>query len=77
MIRATVRSFNDEEAWGVLDAPEAPGGIFVSYADIETEDPDAFKTLQEGQSVEIDLEGPLSFEQDGFRYRASRVKPLP
>jgi hypothetical protein len=50
--------------------------IFVHYADIETEDLEAFKRLQEGQSVEIDLEGPLSFEQDGFRYRALRVKPL-
>jgi CspA family cold shock protein len=75
--RATVRSFNDEEGWGVLDAPEAPGGVFVHYSDIEDDDPNAYKTLNEGQRVEIDLEGPLQFEQDGFRYRATRVKPLP
>jgi hypothetical protein len=46
----------------VLDAPEVPGGIFVHFSVIEME---GFKTLRDVQSVEIDLEAPLSFDQDG------------
>lgn len=69
---ATVRWFSNEEGWGVLDAPEAPGGIFVHFSAIET---DGYKTLREGQEVEIELEGPLSFDQDGCRYRALTARP--
>lgn len=27
MVTATVRDWNDEEGWGVLDSPETPGGV--------------------------------------------------
>jgi cold shock protein len=70
--RATVRWFNYPEGWGVLDAPEAPGGAFVHYSDI---DADGYRTLRAGQVVEVEIEGPLSFLQDGYRYRAIRVVP--
>ena len=73
MIHAKVRWFSDEAGWGVLDAPEAPGGIFVHFSEIEVE---GYRSLKEGEIVELDLEGPLSFEQDGCRYRAMRVKPI-
>jgi CspA family cold shock protein len=70
---ATVRWFDDKEGRGVLDAPEAPGGIFVHYSAIDVE---GYKTLREEQAVEVDVEGPLAFDQDGCRYRALRVVPL-
>ena len=73
MIKATVRWFNDAEGWGVLDAPEAPGGIFVHFSAIEG---DGYKVLTENQRVEVDLEGPLGFDQDGCNYRARSVRPL-
>jgi len=73
VIRATVRWFSYEEGWGVLDAPKGPGGIFVHFSSIEVE---GCKTLREDEVVEVDLEGPLSLEQDGYRYRATRVRPL-
>ena len=73
MTRACVRWFNDAEGWGVLDAPEAPGGIFVHFSKIER---DGYRTLHEGQLVEVEIEGPLSFDQDGCRYRALSVRPL-
>jgi hypothetical protein len=38
---------------------------------------DGYKTLVPGQAVEVDVEGPLPFEQDGYRYRAKAVSPLP
>ena len=71
--RAKVRWFSDAEGWGVLDAPEAPGGAFVHFSHIEIE---GYKTLRQNQVVEVELEGPLSFEQNGCRYRAARVGPI-
>jgi CspA family cold shock protein len=68
-----VRWYRYDEGWGVLDASEGPGGIFVHFSVIEME---GFKCLRDGQAVEVDLEGPLAFEQDGYRYRATRVRPL-
>ena len=70
-VRATVRWWSDGEGWGVLDAPTAPGGIFVHFSGIEG---DGYRSLHAGQVVELDLEGPLRFEQDGCRYRGWRVR---
>lgn len=73
MTVATVREWSNAEGWGVLEAPEAPGDIFVHFSFIEME---GFKILRSGQPVELDLEGPLSFEQDGCRWYGRRVRPL-
>ena len=70
-IQATVRRWDDEEGWGVLDAPEAPGGIFVHFSGIEG---DGYRSLNTGQAVELDLEGPLDFDQDGYRFRGWHVR---
>jgi CspA family cold shock protein len=73
MVQATVRWFNADEGWGVLDAPGVPGAIFVHFSGIEM---DGYKTLQAGQAVEVgEVEGPLSYDQDGCRYRATGVRP--
>jgi cold shock protein len=73
LVRATVRWFSDEEGWGVADAPEAPGGIFVHFSAIQA---DGYRTLHEGQALDVRLEGPLDFDQDGCRYRAVSCRPL-
>jgi cold shock protein len=73
MTRANVRWWSDEEEWGILDVPQAPGGIFVHFSFIEME---GYRSLTEGQSVDVELEGPLPFDQDGCRWRGSRVRPL-
>lgn len=73
MVRATVRWFSETEGWGVLDAPEAPAGAFVHFSNIEAE---RYRTLRQDQNVEVELEGPLDFDQDGCRDRALRVVPL-
>jgi cold shock protein len=73
MTVATVREWSTEEGWGVHEAPEAPGGIFVHFSFIEME---GFKMLRSGQRVELDLEGPLPFEQDGCRWYGRCVRPL-
>jgi CspA family cold shock protein len=71
--RATVRWWSDEEGWGVVDAPEAPGGAFVHFSFIEME---GYRSLTEGQTVELDIEGPLPYDQDGYRYRGLHVRPV-
>ncbi|WP_212709771.1 cold shock domain-containing protein [Rhodococcus sp. 14-2483-1-1] len=76
--RAVVREFNGEEGWGVLDAPELPGGCWVFYSSIEGS---GFRMPYPGQHVTVEYVdlvaeyGPEA-EQDWYRYRAERVKPL-
>ena len=73
-IYATVEWWSDEEGWGALsDSDEIPGGAFVHFSAIQM---DGYKTLRPGQKVDARIEGPLSFLQDGYRYRATAVWPL-
>lgn len=73
-VQSTVDWWSDEEGWGALDATiETPGGVFVHFSAIKG---DGYKTLRAGQKVEARVEGPLPFDQDGYRYRAKAVWPL-
>jgi CspA family cold shock protein len=74
MTLATVREWDDEEGWGVLDSPKTPGGCFAHYSDIEG--PKSFRNLVAGQRVELEWEAP-GFKQDGYDFRAVRVVVLP
>jgi len=69
-----VEWWSEEEGWGALTScQEAPDGIFVHFSAIQI---DGYKTLRAGQKVDAKIEGPLSFDQDGYRYRATAVWPL-
>ena len=70
---ATVSEWNDEKGWGVVFADEMLESIWVHFSSIET---DGYKTLTVGQRVEVKVEGPLTYEQDGFSYRAKRLLVL-
>jgi len=75
VVRATVREWSDEEGWGVLSAPEIESdGVWVHFSAIQME---GYKTLVPGRTVLVEVVGPLPFEQDGYRFRASWVRPLP
>jgi CspA family cold shock protein len=74
MTLATVREWDDEEGWGVLDSPETPGGCFAHFGDIEGLE--GFRSPAAGQRVELDWEAP-GFQQDGYDFRALRVVVLP
>ena len=50
-----------------------PGGAFVHFSAIQVE---GYKSLRAGQKVDARIEGPLPFDQDGYRYRATEVCPL-
>ena len=73
---ATVEWWSDEEGWGALtESREIPGGAFVHFSAIQAE-PDTYRKLRPGQKVDALIEGPLPFDQDGYRYRATAVWPL-
>ena len=71
---AIVEWWSNEEGWGALrESEETPGGAFVHFSAIQM---DGHKTLRPGQKVDAKIEGPLPFNQDGYRYRATAVWPL-
>jgi cold shock CspA family protein len=71
-VDAEVDWWSIEEGWGALVASGVPEGIFVHFSAI---DGDVFpKDLRAGQRVAALIEGPLDFEQDGYRYRAVEVR---
>ncbi|MGW1744989.1 cold-shock protein [Streptomyces sp. NPDC002092] len=67
MILATVREWDDEEGWGILDSPETPGGCWTHFSAVEME---GFRSLTAGAKVTLEWEAG---EQDGFQYRAVRI----
>lgn len=67
----TVREWHAEEGWGVLDSPYTPGGCWVHFSAI---DGSGFRALTIGSKVDLGWE-PVT-DQDGYRFRATRVKQL-
>lgn len=68
-----VRSFDPDAGWGIIDAPEVPGGCFVHFSNIEM---NGYRALTAGQRVRFTYERP-GFLQDGCPYRALVVRPAP
>lgn len=66
----TVREWHAELGWGVLDSPDTPGGCWVHFSNI---DGTGFRALTVGATVDLDWEQAT---QDGYRFRATRVKQL-
>ncbi|HEX3839172.1 MAG TPA: hypothetical protein VHU85_00120 [Acidimicrobiales bacterium] len=62
-----VREWHGEEGWGVIDAPNAPGGCWTHQFHLDME---GFRVLQAGQRVELTFDDR---GQDGYPYRAIRV----
>ena len=71
-VAGVVQSFDADEGWGVIEAPEVPGGCFVHFASIETP---GYRQLRAGQHVRFTFEKP-GFLQDGCPYRALAVWPV-
>ena len=70
MVEAVVRQWDHEEGWGVLDAPETPGGCWTHFSHVEM---DGYRTLTRGQQVDLEWESP---GQDGYDFRAVCVRPV-
>ena len=71
MVAGVIRWFDADEGWGVIDAPEVPGGCFVHFANIEMP---GYRQLRAGQHVRFTFERP-GFLQDGCPYRVLAVWP--
>jgi cold shock protein len=68
-VRGVVREWHDDEGWGVIDAPEVPGGCWAGFAQVAV---DGYRALRAGQDVGFEWEAA---RQDGFDHRATRVWP--
>ena len=79
MTTATVREWQRELGWGVLDCTETPGGCWVHFSDIESRavglvdggEVHVYRSLSVGEVVDLEWEAP---GQDGFGYRAVTVR---
>lgn len=65
--QGTVRIWLAEEGWGVIDAPQLPGGCWTHFSHLEMP---GHRALKVGQKVELEWEAP---GQDGYPYRAVRA----
>jgi CspA family cold shock protein len=66
-VEAVVRSWNDEEGWGVLDSQATEGGCWAHHSAL---DMNGHASATAGQRARLVYE---QAEQDGFRWRAIRV----
>jgi cold shock protein len=63
----SVRLFDADECWGVIDGPDVPGGCWVHFSAIAG---DGYRRLSAGQRVWFRAEAA---SQDGFAFRAVKV----
>ena len=63
----SVRAFDADEGWGVIDGPDVPGGCWVHFSALAM---DGYRMLVAGQQVSFRAE---AVSQDGFAYRAVKV----
>ena len=69
-ILAVVRVWHRDDGWGVVDAPQTPGGC---WAHVSAVDVPGHAELRAGKQVLLEVE---EADQDGYAYRATHVEPL-
>lgn len=70
MNKGTVKWFNADKGYGFLSNDEGGEDVFVHFSAIQV---DGYKTLNEGQQVEFDVEPD---PKNSSKMRAVNVKPL-
>jgi len=73
VVRGTVKSWDDEEGWGVLVSPDVPGDVFAHFSHIDAE---GFRDLEEGAPVDFEYEelpGGQDEDEEVYYYRATRI----
>jgi cold shock protein len=63
----SVRTYDADEGWGVVDGPDVPGGCWVHFSAVAAT---GYRELAAGQRVSFRAEPA---DQDGFAYRAVKV----
>lgn len=66
---AVVREWHPDEGWGVVEAPQVPGGCWVGFGQVAVA---GYRGLRARQEVALEWE---TAAQDGYAYRALRVWP--
>ena len=69
-ILGVVRVWHREDGWGVVDAPQTPGGCWVHFSVVDVP---GYRELRAGQQVLLQVEDA---GQDGYAYRATHVEPV-
>jgi CspA family cold shock protein len=70
-IPGSVRWFDGEEGWGIIDSPEVPGGCFVHFSNIVGV---GYRNLEDGEEVAFTFKD-AEFKQDGCDFLALQVWP--
>lgn len=65
----TVRFWQDEGGWGVIDSDQTPGGCWAHFAALAVP---GYRSLEAGQTVVFEWE---TADQDGYSFRATRAWP--
>ena len=63
----SVRTYDADKGWGVIDGPDVPGGCWVHFSAIAAT---GYRELTPGEPVSFRAEPA---DQDGFAYRAVKV----
>ena len=67
-VEARAREWHDEEGWGVVEAPETPGGCWVHFSHVDLA---GYRSLTGVDTVELEFR---EVPQDGYRFTAVRVR---
>jgi CspA family cold shock protein len=67
-VEARVREWHDEEGWGVVEAPETPGGCWVHFSHVDMAE---YRSLTGVDTVELEFR---EVPRDGYRFTAVRVR---
>jgi cold shock protein len=74
VVRGTVKTWHDEEGWGVLVSPRVDGDVFAHFGHIEAE---GYRALDSGATVDFEYEPYPEGQDEGdevYYYRATRVR---
>ena len=72
MVDGTVKSWDEDEGWGVLTSPDVPGELFAHFSQIEG---DGYRALRAGERVRFEAEG-FPGGQDGYFFRARQISRI-
>ena len=71
MPTGTVKWFSDDKGFGFITPDDGDKDLFVHHTGINGE---GYRSLREGEVIELQLEGPLPFDQDGCRWHGRSVR---